>query len=379
MEKPFLIEVRYRLEDVSSDWPVGAPTHHQALTLLHAFQSRTFLQVWLESFGRSGTQSFHFVEVRDRARQPLLLLPLRILRAGGARLLQFVDQDAADYNAPVLFPSEMTWSRETAEQLWQQVLAELPPVDVVELTKMPGEVEGLLNPLVFLGSGVSELSCHATDLRRPWAEIDGEIPRRTTLMRKIRGLERLGPLGFHLAETEDEVRRVTAVMLRQKQRRFEETKVPGFDVDRDKFDFFDRGTARFHRDGMLRLFYLTAGETVVATIWGLVSGKRYYAIMLSFKGDEWTKHSPGSILFYKALEWLHRNGFEWMDLGIGNEPWKLESCRTTIPLVERREALTLRGRLYLARLSLMEKIRGTLVYQRLRPLKWVVLRKLSVR
>ena len=379
MENTFLIEVRGSPGELSPDWPSGAPGQ-RGDALLHAFQTRTFLEVWLESFGRTGRQSFHFVEVRDRAGRPLLLVPLRIIVAGGARLLQFIDHEAADYNAPVLFSSGHAWTRESAKQLWQQIVAKLPPVDVVELTKMPGDVEGVDNPLFLLGSGAGELSCHATDLRRPWAEIDREVPRRTTLLRKIRGLERISPLGFHVAETAEEVRRVTEVMLRQKQRRFEETMVPGFDVDRDKFDFFDKGTARFHQQGMLKLFYLTSGDnTIVATIWGLTSEKRYYAIMLSFEGDEWTRHSPGSILFYKALEWLHRNGYEWMDLGIGDEPWKLESCRTTIPLVERREALTPRGRLHMARMKLTEAVRRTQAYQRLRPLKWVVLRKIRGR
>ena len=379
MENTFLIEVRGSPGELSPDWPSGVPGQ-RGDAFLHAFQTRTFLGVWLESFGRTGRQSFHFVEVRDRAGRPLLLVPLRIIVAGGARLLQFIDHEAADYNAPVLFSSGHAWTRESANQLWQQIVAKLPPVDVVELTKMPGDVEGVDNPLFLLGSGAGELSCHATDLRRPWAEVDREVPRRTTLLRKIRGLERISPLGFHVAETAEEVRRVTEVMLRQKQRRFEETMVPGFDVDRDKFDFFDKGTARFHQQGMLKLFYLTSGDnTIVATIWGLTSEKRYYAIMLSFEGDEWTRHSPGSILFYKALEWLHRNGYEWMDLGIGDEPWKLESCRTTIPLGARREALTPRGRLHMARMKLTEAVRRTQAYQRLRPLKWVVLRKIRGR
>ncbi|WP_140426970.1 GNAT family N-acetyltransferase [Ensifer aridi] len=378
MRTNFRITIHERLEDLSPEWPVGGrPPAPRAR--FHAFQTATFLSAWLNSFGRSGRQSLQFIEVRDEASLPLIFIPLRILHRGGTRLLQFVDQDAADYNAPILFESHMIWSREVAEDLWRQIVEMLPPFDVVELIKMPAEVEGLINPLAYLGDRQSELSCHATDLRRSWNEIDREVPRRTTLLRKIRGLERVAPVGFHLAQTPDEVRKITDVMLRQKQRRFEETMVPGFDVDRDKHDFFREGTPLFHREEMLTLFYLTAGETIVATIWGLVADKRYYAIMLSFEGDEWTKHSPGSILFYKALKWLHDKGYEWMDLGIGNEPWKLESCRTMITLSERSEAVTGRGRFYLARLRANAQLRATKAYQKLRPLKWIVLRSLRGR
>jgi Protein involved in cellulose biosynthesis (CelD) len=374
----FAIVTRDRLENLSPEWPSGTPSPRLDVRS-HAFQSRAFLAAWMESFGRAGGQTFHFVEVRDGSGNSVLFVPLRILKRSGARILQFIDQDAADYNAPIIFRADVTWTAARAEKLWRRILAQLPSVDVVELTKMPKEIEGLPNPLALLGHGAGALSCHATDLRRSWPEIDAEIPRRTTLLRKIRGLERVAPVSFHVAETEEEVSRVTDVMLRQKQRRFEETMVPGFDVDRDKHDFFRDGTRVFHRCGMLKLFYLTAGETVVATIWGLVSGKRYYAIMLSFEGGEWTRHSPGSILFYKCLQWLHGNGYEWMDLGIGNEPWKLESCRTTIPLVERREALTLRGRLHLQRVRLAARVRELELYRRLRPMKWVLLRKMRSR
>ena len=378
MTDSFAILVWDRLENLSPEWPSGVPLSGLDARS-HAFQSRAFLEAWMESFGRAGGQTVHFVEVRDGSGSPVLFVPLRIVKRSGVRILQFIDQDAADYNAPIIFRTDMIRTTLQAEKLWRQILVELPPVDVVELTKMPKKIGELSNPLSLLGDRGSALSCHATDLRRSWPEIDAEVPRRTTLLRKIRGLERVAPVGFHVAETEEEVGRVTEAMLRQKQRRFEETRVPGFDVDRDKHDFFRDGTRVFHRCGMLKLFYLTAGDAVVATIWGLVSGRRYYAIMLSFDGGEWTRHSPGSILFYKCLQWLHGNGYEWMDLGIGNEPWKLESCRTTIPLVERREALTRRGRLYLQCMRLAVRTRELELYQRLRPMKWILLRKLRRR
>lgn len=378
MSTSFRIAIHEKLEDLSPEWPRDGRSAAQGVRF-HAFQTVTFFEAWLDSFGRSGHQIFRFVEVRDEASRPVIFIALRILNRGGARLLQYVDHDAADYNAPILFKSQIIWSREVAEDLWRQIVVKLPAFDVIDLVKMPAEVEEVANPLAYLGDRKSELSCHATDLRRSWTEIEEELPRRTTLLRKIRSLERLVPIEFHVAQTPDEVRKITDVMLRQKQRRFEETMVPGFDVDRDKYDFFSDGTPLFHRREMLLLFYLTAGETVVATIWGLVADRRYYANMLSFEGHEWSKHSPGSILFYKSLKWLHDNGFEWMDLGIGNEPWKLESCRTTIGLSERSEAVTMRGRLYLARLRARTNLRATKTYQRLRPLKWIVLRSLRRR
>lgn len=370
----FQISISDRLEQVSADWPTGASAENGAR--FHPFQSVTFLKVWIDTFGRSGERNLHFIEVRDGDGRPLLFVPLCIARRSGARVLEFIDGEAADYNAPVLFPTSIAWTRELAERLWQEILAILPSFDVEMLSKMPAEVDGLVNPLGLIGDLPNDLSCHASDLRRPWAEIEAAVPQRRTLMRKMRNLEKLAPLEFRLAEGEEERRAATAAFLRQKQWRFEQTRVPGFDVDRDKHDFFHDGTHVFAREGMLKLFTLSSGGTIIATVWGLVAGRRYYAVMLSFQPGDWARYSPGGVLHYRILQWLHANGFEWIDLGIGDEAWKLESCETTFSLTARQVPATLAGRAFLLRGRLMLEIRATRLWQSIRPLKWVVLRRL---
>lgn len=370
----FKISVFDDLDDVSQDWPQGATAGNGAR--FHPFQSVAFLKVWLSSLGRTGRRSLHFVEVRDAAGRPVIFIPLCISLSKGARILEFIDADAADYNAPVLFPTPIAWSRETAEELWRAVTDALPPFDVVMFSKMPGDIDGIVNPLGLIGDRPNGVSCHGNDLRRPWAEIEAGIPQRKTLMRKIRNLEKIAPLSFGIAADEAERRQATLAFMRQKQWRFEQTRVPGFDVDAGKRDFFDRGTELFAREGMLRLFYLKSGEEIIATIWGLVAGRRYYAIMLSFEAGAWAKYSPGSVLYCRTLEWLCENGFEWLDLGIGDEAWKLESCETTFPLTAREQPVTLRGRIFLMRRRVAAGIRSTAIWQAVRPLKWVILRRL---
>lgn len=373
MAPVFNISVFDTLDDVSQDWPRGVTAIHGAR--FHPFQSVTFLKVWIDSFGRSGRRSLHFVEVRDEGGWPILFIPLCITRRNGAWVLEFIDADAADYNAPVLFPTSITWSPELAGRLWREIVEKLPAFDVLLFSKMPADIDGVLNPLSLIADRANEVSCHANDLRRPWAEIEAGVPQRKTLSRKIRNLEKIAPLEFRIAAGERECREATAAFLRQKQWRFEQTRVPGFDVDADKHDFFHEGTDVFARDGMLKLFYLKSGETIIATMWGLTAGSRYYAIMLSFEAGEWAKFSPGSMLYYRVLKWLHENRFEWLDLGIGDEGWKVESCETTFRLTAKQEPVTLRGRIFLARSRLVGAIRSTSLWQKLRPLKWVALRR----
>lgn len=370
----FAISVFDDIDELSSEWPRGGDAADGVF--FYPFQTVTFLKAWLASFGRSGERSLHFVEVRDNSGRPLLFIPLCISRRKGARILEFIDGDAADYNAPILFASDVEWNATRAEQLWRGVTQSLPPFDLVQLDKMPAHIDGMINPLGFLGDRAYEISCHGNDLRRPWATVEAAVPQRKTLLRKSRQIDRIAPLAFKIASDDSERTEANAAFLRQKQQRFEQTMVPGFDTDADKLDFFQDGTEFFAQEGMLVLFYLKAGDEIIATIWGLKAGKRYYAIMLSFETGEWARYSPGSVLFYQTLQWLHANGYEWMDLGIGDEAWKLESCETIFPLTARSEPVTARGRAYLLRNKAVETIRSTSLWRRLRPLKWIIRRRL---
>jgi CelD/BcsL family acetyltransferase involved in cellulose biosynthesis len=76
------------------------------------------------------------------------------------------------------------------------------------------------------------------------------------------------------------------------------------------------------------------------------------------------------------LQHLSQQGYACLDLGIGDEPWKLAVGDVTIPLGRLRAAQTLRGRLALARQRLHEQLTATALWQQLRPLKWIILRRL---
>jgi CelD/BcsL family acetyltransferase involved in cellulose biosynthesis len=195
------------------------------------------------------------------------------------------------------------------------------------------------------------------------------------VLRSARLLNDKAPLEFCVARQRDEMDEAVRAMLRQKQQRFEQARVPGFETDRDKYDFFNEGTYLFAEKQMVVLFYLKAGDLILATNWGLVAGRRFHGIMTSFEGGDWAKFSPGSILNYRVVEWLHREGFEWHDLGVGDEPWKLKAARA-FNLSQRRSAATFNGWIYLQRRAAMVRLRATQFWQTIRPLKWIFLRRL---
>ncbi|MGO4339970.1 GNAT family N-acetyltransferase [Labrys sp. KB_33_2] len=370
------VQVHDSLETVSKEWPVS-PADAPANARYHVFQTLTFLRVWWDTFGRGAAVTPCLVEVRDAEGRPVLFAPLGLSKRKQARILTFADADAADYNAPILFPVDHEWTRERAAELWRLIVEALPAFDLVTLSKMPEQVGGLTNPLYLIADASNDVACHGTNLCRPWHEIDKAVPFRKTLLKKMRGLERIGPLRYLVVADEQDHDGVLAFVLRQKQRRFEETKVPGFDADPEKYAFFHEGTRSFVDARMVHLAGLRVGDEIVGAMWGLVQGRHYYAILIGSEGTEWAKYSIGRIVYYKTLEWLHKAGFEYMDLGIGDEPWKLDHCDTTVPLAQMTVIRTWRGRWYRRRMRALESLRQTLLWRKLRPLKWVVLRWLG--
>ncbi len=366
------IRVHQTLDMLPAEWPVCGP---EGGAVCYPFQTRAFLEAWMRTIGAAHGHRCAFVEVRERDGAPLLFVPFTIFRRYGVRILTFTDSGVADYNVPVLFPTQRCWSAESAAYLWRRIAEKLPTHDVALLEKMPLEAGGLVNPLALLPSVANEVFCHGNDLRRPWQGIEAEFPQTRTLLKRIRGFEKTG--GRYRVVTEaTERRRVIERLIAQKQRRFEETHVPGFESAPAHCAFIEEGTEIFARAGMLDLCCLEAEGEIVAVLWGLVRDGRYYALMIGHESGRWKRLSPGRIVYYKTLQRLHGEGLDYLDLGIGDEPWKLEHCRTTVPLRRASFVLTPRGRVLVAAQGGVKALRKTRIWQSLRPFKWVILRAL---
>ncbi|MCJ2105201.1 GNAT family N-acetyltransferase [Methylobacterium sp. E-041] len=370
----FVVAVHDDLAPLAALWPRGAGADEAAAC--HVFQTADFIACWRETYGRATKARAVFVHVSEPDGTPLLLLPLTIVSQGAARVLTFLDATACDYNAPVLFPTARAWNPGMAAPLWEAVKAALPPIDLVVLEKMPAAVGDRINPLYLLSETANPESCHLNDLARPWAEIEQDIHGLRTLRKKVRALERIAPTRLVVAETAEDRSALLAVLLAQKQRRFEETEVPGFDAHPEKRAFFERATEAFAARGGLHLSALQVGTEVVACAWGLVHGRHYYGLMIGFEAGDWARHSPGRILYLELMRALHAQGCTVLDLGIGDEAWKLAQSDRTVPLRVHTEVVGWRGLAHLRLQGAVARLRRSTPWQRLRPYKWRILRSL---
>ncbi len=356
-----------------ADWP-GA--HDLGEGRAHIFQTREFLGVWADTFATDFGLDARYVEVRDNAGNLVLRVPLAIETRRGVKVLSFADQSCADLNAPILYPTAIAWTADSAAALWSAIETALPRIDQVLLEKMPASVGDLINPLALLTSDANPESSHGSNLLLDWAAIEATQAQLKTLKRKARGLEKLGEVKFIVATDKTERDRILARLFEQKQRRFEDTRVPGFAENPTPKHFFEHATERFATSGDLHLAALEVGGDIVATSWTVSLGSRVYELMIGFESGEWAKHSPGRVLNLRFLEWAKAQGFAYLDHGIGDEDWKIENCDTHVRLGRLHAARTGKGRRAMTLASLVARMKATRLYEQLRPYKWIVKRAL---
>jgi len=369
----FDIRVYSSTEQLSTDWP---DADDKADSAFFVFQARSFLKAWEASYGQKLGVQLCLSEVRQHDGTPLLFLPFAITRVYGSRVLSFIDEGMSDYNGPVVFPAAAQLSQNTVMRLLEAVVASVPPHDAIALRKMPERVETLANPLWQLTNLSSEASTHAISLTRPMEAIEQSIRSIRNIKKHSRALQQMEGFRFFVAHTEAERHAILEVMLRQKQRRFEETMVPGFDAHPEKQRFFEEATEQLARHNALHLSALAIGETILATMWSVVRNGHYCAMITTFENGKWSRFSPGKVLILRLLYALKTDGHMCFDLGFGDEPWKIGLRDQTTPLRDYVRPVTFQGRMSLILAHSLERIRAVSIYQKLRPLKWQLLRKL---
>lgn len=321
------------LADVADVWPRLADMGRADVDCAGwPFQARDYLEVWLKTMGAArGTQAF-FVRVDDAEGRLWLLAPLGVERRQGAKILGFLDGGVVDYAAPIIFPREGR-AAVSPVVLWEAIFRALPPFDVLNLEKVSEYVHDTPNPLFGVCAPDLSTDGHVVRLSGTWDEFAKQrLPRASTLRRHRRKLEERGEVRFVIAETEQQRAAFMAAMIRQKTRRYVETRgVDGFERPGYRA-YFPELTDRFAAQGAIHLSALMVGDTIVATHWGMVSGKRFYYLMPATEGGDWQKFSVGGLLTADLIKWCYENGYTAFDLGAGDEPYKYEFEPETLVL-----------------------------------------------
>jgi CelD/BcsL family acetyltransferase involved in cellulose biosynthesis len=329
----------------AADWPSIADDRDLRL---YIFQSREFLDIWLDTIGKASRVEPCFVVVRDADRRPVLYLPLIIETKFNVRLLRFMDCGVADYNAPIV-AADRTLSRQEFHDVWADVLALLPGFDVIDLKKIASDVVGAVNPLTYLDCTPFGDSGHAIALTRLRDQTDTRravVRLRRKLQTHAKGLSQIGEPRFIVNPDAPEAAPVAERLLELKRQKFQRTSTPDF--------LSAPGVERFYREMMspgrlgtiAHLSALTIGDTVASAHLGFIGRGRFYYIFPAYD-TAFGRYRVGHLLMQHLIDQSVAQDFDAFDLGIGDASYKNKWATHHLALHSHERAATAAGRVYL--------------------------------
>ena len=252
-----------------------------------------------------------------------MLLPLVELRQRGCGIVEFADLGITDYNAPLL-GSAAPRGAASARKLWEALVAELPAVDAIRLTKMPGEIAGQPNPLALLPSArKSHLHGNVLNIGsyQEFREARGRV-RRKESDRSWRVFTRLGGTHFSRAADVEEALDILRCLERQQRRRIEGLGL-AYLLDAPHIANFYRKLVTDGLDsGYVVVTALRAGDEVVGALLGICSGPRFTILRIGNAGEAWKTCSPGRLVITRTMEQLAEAGCTSFDFTTGDYEFK---------------------------------------------------------
>ena len=222
MTTPYRCEIARDYASVARRWQALA-SRGAAL----AFQSEPWLSCWYATLGgQADIEALPITIVDAQSGRDLIALPLVIRHSKGLRIIEAADGGMTDYNAPII---GVDAPQDAAGRyiLLQTLLSQLPPADILRLTKMPLEIESRPNPLAFVaGVEACRLSgniLHMPDRYEEW-HWDLERTFRKELERSLRVFRRSPDAAFRrikdpveAANVYSELKRLQAERIRDAQ------------------------------------------------------------------------------------------------------------------------------------------------------------------
>jgi CelD/BcsL family acetyltransferase involved in cellulose biosynthesis len=329
----------------AADWPSIADGRDLRM---HVFQSREFLDVWLDTIGKASRIEPYLVVVRDGDGRPVLYLPLAIETKFNLRLLRFMDCGVADYNAPIV-AADRRLSRQEFHKVWAEILARLPAFDVVDLKKIANDVDGAVNPLTYLDCTPFGDSGHAVALTRFRDQTDTRrsiVRLRRKLQGYAKGLSQIGETRFLTHPDASETARLTERLLEFKRRKYERTSTPDFLAAPGVEQFYREMTSPGRLGKISHLSALTVGDTVASAHLGFIGRGRLYYILIGYD-SQFGRYGVGHLLLQHLIDQSVAQDFDTFDLGIGDASYKNKWATHRLALHSHERAVTAAGRFYL--------------------------------
>lgn len=309
------------------------------------FQSEGFLRAWYATIGRASGEPLLVTAIDRRSGELAVMLPLQKRTDGRLRVVTFADADVSDSNAPILGPAAPVQA-DDARAMWEAIRAAIVDADAIRFGKMPGRIEGRVNPLTLLAAArPSSLSGNVVVIEGGFesylATFRGVLRKQMRKHWRVFGQHE--GTGFRRIDDPDEALRVLGILERRQGERLRSRGEP-YRLDEPAFSAFYRAlTGEGVADGSVILTALMHHDEVVAALLGFARGDRYVMVRICADAERWASCSPGKLVIVKTMESLHAEGFRVFDFSVGDYDYKRRLSARGEPLFELTAALNARG------------------------------------
>ena len=318
-----------------------------AQSLFTPFQRFDFLNSWQRQVGEREGLSPFIVIAFDAEHRPLMLLPLALRHAYGARCAGFMGGKHSTFNMAL-------WDREFAASATQAdldgliaAISQRSEADVLALHQQPARWRDLTNPLALLPHQPSANDCPLLAIEpgaAPTALISNSFRRR--LKGKERKLQSLPGYRYHVASTEADITRLLDWFFCIKPLRMAEQKLPDVFAEPGVEDFIRSACTTELADGKhaIDIHALECDEEVIAIFAGVADGHRFSMMFNTYTMSPNSKYSPGLILMRDIIDHHAAQDYRAFDLGIGSDDYKRLFCKGDEPIFDSFIPLSQRGK-----------------------------------
>jgi len=312
------------------------------------FQRFDFVQAWQRNVGTHEGLTPFIVIGFDAEHRPLMLLPLALRHAYGARCASFMGGKHSTFNMAL-------WDKDfaataTAADLEGLIaaLSERHEADVLTLHRQPLHWRGLPNPIALLPHQPSANDCPLLKME-PGAAPTTLVSKsfRQRLKGKERKLQPLAGYRYHVAATDADVTRLLDWFFRVKPLRMAEQKLPDVFAEPGVEDFIRNACAASVAGGnrVIDIHALECDDEVIAIFAGVADGHRFSMMFNTYTMSASSKYSPGLILMRDIIDHYAGRDYRAFDLGIGSDDYKRLFCKDDEPIFDSFIPLSARGKL----------------------------------
>lgn len=316
---------------------------------LFAEASATAFQhpVWLKQlFGslalQAGGEPLPIAIRENPSGRLIAVIPLMRIRRRGIKIVEFADLGVTDYCAPIVRNGYNGQIR-SVPQVADKILELLGQCDIIRAKSVRPEHAALVEQMTGSEPHPAGFSAHEAPLEQPYAEWRAKAFSKSKMKyidRKRRRFERLGNTALQLVQEPKAARAAITELKVLRAGRFDGDPIQQASVENFYAEIAERGC----ENGFARTYRLSENGRTVGIVFGITHLGRFNYLLIGCDYDNYSKHSPGLLMYDQIMaDWVSAGG-DIFDFTIGDEPFKADFGTRPIQMSGFNRAISITGR-----------------------------------